>query len=152
MDDYPAGSLDHNLPLLVVSGLSTGPTKPLLTDPDLKEQSVLIRSELPPVESREAKAILHYIQEADASDLPWNGQDTSRKYKFKVKTLGRVSLRYQASPSWLSVRPILTSPISVGLPFTTEARSTARRPRDALVTTHSTLAFLSLEPRLNLIS
>ncbi|KAF2999137.1 hypothetical protein E8E14_005869 [Neopestalotiopsis sp. 37M] len=118
MDDYPAGSLDHNLPLLVVSGLSTGPTKPLLTDPDLKEQSVLIRSELPPVESREAKAILHYIQEADASDLPWNGQDTSRKYKFKVKTIGRDFLlppRRARLPEDLETPlspPILHSPFS----------------------------------------
>lgn len=90
MDDYPAGSLDHNLPLLVVSGLSTVPTKPLLTDPALKEQSVLIRSELPPVDSREAKTILRYIQEADATGLPWNGQETSKKYKFKIKAVGRV--------------------------------------------------------------
>lgn len=90
MDDYPAGSLDHNLPLLVVSGLSTTPTKPLLTDPDLKEQSVLIRSELPPVDSREAKAILRYIQEADATGLAWNAQETSKKYRFKVKPIGRV--------------------------------------------------------------
>ncbi|KAI0133626.1 Gryzun, putative trafficking through golgi-domain-containing protein [Xylariales sp. AK1849] len=89
MDDYPAGGLDHNVPLLVVSGLSTGPTKPSLTDPSLKEQSILIRSELPPVESREAKSILRYIQETDATDLPWNARDTSRKYKFKVKTIGR---------------------------------------------------------------
>ncbi|KAH6648110.1 Gryzun, putative trafficking through golgi-domain-containing protein [Truncatella angustata] len=89
MDDYPAGSLDHNLPLLVVSGLSTGPTKPLLTDPDLKDQSVLIRSELPPVDSREAKAILRYIQDADATAEPWNPHDAPRKYKFKVKPIGR---------------------------------------------------------------
>ncbi|KAI0174181.1 Gryzun, putative trafficking through golgi-domain-containing protein [Pestalotiopsis sp. NC0098] len=118
MDDYPAGSLDHNLPLLVVSGLSTGPTKPLLTDPDLKEQSVLIRSELPPVESREAKAILHHIQEADATDLPWNGQDTSQKYKFKVKTIGRDFLlppRRARLPEDLETPlspPILHSPFS----------------------------------------
>ncbi|KAK9424248.1 putative Gryzun, putative trafficking through golgi-domain-containing protein [Seiridium unicorne] len=89
MDDYPVGSLDHNLPLLVVSGLSTGPTKALLTDPVLKEQSVLIRSELPPVDTREGRTILQYIQESDATELPWNGQDTSRKYKFKVKAIGR---------------------------------------------------------------
>lgn len=98
MDDYPAGSLDHNLPLLVVSGLSTGPTKPLLTDPDLREQSILIRSELPPVDSREAKAILHYIQEADATGLPWNAQDSPAKYKFKVKAIGRVCVYHPTSP------------------------------------------------------
>jgi hypothetical protein len=90
MDDYPAGSSDHNLPLLVVSGLTSGPTQPLLTDPDLKESSVLIRSKLPPVDIPEAKAILRYIQEADATALPWNGQDVSIKYKFKIRAIGRV--------------------------------------------------------------
>lgn len=90
MDEYPTGSLDHNVPLLVVSGLSTNPTKSLLTDAKLKEQSILIRSELPPVDSREGKSILHYIQETDATALPWNSGDAARKYKFKVKTIGRV--------------------------------------------------------------
>ncbi|ORY61199.1 Gryzun, putative trafficking through golgi-domain-containing protein [Pseudomassariella vexata] len=89
MDKYPRGSLDHNLPLLVVSGLSTGPTKPLLTDPDLREQGVLIRSEIPPVESREAKTILQYVQETDATHLPWHSRDVSRKHKFKIRTIGR---------------------------------------------------------------
>lgn len=89
MDGFPSGSLDHNVPLLLVSGLSTGSTKPLLTDPTLKEQSILIRSELAPVDNREAKSILRYIRETDASDLPWNSWDISRKYKFKVKPIGR---------------------------------------------------------------
>lgn len=90
MDDYPPGSLDHNVPLLVISGLATGPTKPLLTNPDLKEQSTLIRSELSPVDNREAKTILRYIQERDASSLPWNPQGNPKKYRFRVKTIGRV--------------------------------------------------------------
>lgn len=90
MDDYPAGSLDHNAPLLVVSGLGTGATKPLLVDPDLKEHGILIRSELPPIDGREAKAILHYIQEADATNWPWNTSENTKKYRFKIKTIGRV--------------------------------------------------------------
>ncbi|KAI0009387.1 Gryzun, putative trafficking through golgi-domain-containing protein [Xylariaceae sp. FL0662B] len=89
MDDYPAGSLDHSIPFLVVSGLSTTSTKPLLIDPDLREQSILIRSELPAIDSRVAKKILRYIQGTDASNLPWNSHDTPRKYKFKVRTIGR---------------------------------------------------------------
>ncbi|KAK8069724.1 trafficking protein particle complex subunit 12 [Apiospora phragmitis] len=89
MDDYPAGSLDHNAPLLVVSGLGTGATKPLLADPDLKERGTLIRSELPLIDGREAKAILHCIQEADATSWPWNPTETTKKYRFKIKTIGR---------------------------------------------------------------
>ncbi|XXG95941.1 hypothetical protein Hte_002217 [Hypoxylon texense] len=90
MDGYPAGSLDHNVPFLAVSGLSTALTKPLLTDPVLREQSVLVRSEIPPIDTREAKAILRYIQETDATDLPWHSRDSSRRYKFRIKTIGRL--------------------------------------------------------------
>ncbi|OTB14491.1 hypothetical protein K445DRAFT_62497 [Daldinia sp. EC12] len=89
MDDFPAGSLDHNVPFLVVSGLSNSSTKVSLPDPSLREQGVLVRSELPPIESREAKIILRCIQEKDATSLPWNSRDTSRKYKFKIGTVGR---------------------------------------------------------------
>ncbi|KAI8635670.1 Gryzun, putative trafficking through golgi-domain-containing protein [Xylariaceae sp. FL1651] len=89
MDGYPSGSLSHNVPFLVVSGLSASPNKPLLTDPDLRERGILVRSELPPVDSREARAILRFIQEADVSSLPWNSRDNAKRYKFKVKTIGR---------------------------------------------------------------
>ncbi|KAH8666677.1 Gryzun, putative trafficking through golgi-domain-containing protein [Xylariales sp. PMI_506] len=89
MDEYPTGSLDHNVPLLVVSGLTNIPPKPLLTDPAFKEESVAIRSELSPVDGREAKAILHHIQASDATDLPWNTGDAERKHRFKVRAVGR---------------------------------------------------------------
>ncbi|KAI1777074.1 Gryzun, putative trafficking through golgi-domain-containing protein [Hypoxylon cercidicola] len=89
MDGYPAGSLDHNVPFLAVSGLSTAPTKPLITDPVLREQSILVRSEVPPIDTREAKAILRYIQETDASGLPWHSRDNSRRYKFRIRAIGR---------------------------------------------------------------
>ncbi|KAK7991798.1 hypothetical protein PG988_000592 [Apiospora saccharicola] len=118
MDDYPTGNLDHNAPLLVVSGLGTGATKPMLVDPDLKEHGILIRSELPPIDGREAKTILHYIQEADATNWPWNASETTKKYRFKIKTVGRELLLpprrarlpedYEVPPS----PPVLHSPFS----------------------------------------
>jgi hypothetical protein len=122
MDEYPTGSLDHNVPLLVVSGLSTTPTKSLLTDAKLKAKSILIRSELPPVDSREGRSILHYIQETDATALPWNSWDASRKYKFKVKTIGRVCARSVQFLSWNHVSDRL-----LGVLVTTATRPTSRR-------------------------
>ncbi|GAP88337.1 hypothetical protein SAMD00023353_3001380 [Rosellinia necatrix] len=89
MDEYPPGSLDHNVPFLVVSGLSTNPTKPLLTDPELRERGILVRSELPPVETRESRTVLRLIQEADATSLPWTSQDSSKRYRFRIRTIGR---------------------------------------------------------------
>jgi trafficking protein particle complex subunit 11 len=89
MDEYPPGTLDHNVPLLFLSGLSSGPAE--ASDPIWKERGILIRSELAPLESRESRSILDYIQRIDASNLSWNAKDSSRKYKFRVKTIGRVS-------------------------------------------------------------
>ncbi|KAI1129354.1 Gryzun, putative trafficking through golgi-domain-containing protein [Nemania abortiva] len=89
MDEYPPGSLDLNVPFLIVSGLGTSPTKPLLTDPELRERGILVRSELSPADTREARTILRFIQEADAASLPWKPRDNPKRYKFKIKTIGR---------------------------------------------------------------
>ncbi|KAI1810516.1 Gryzun, putative trafficking through golgi-domain-containing protein [Poronia punctata] len=89
MDGYPSGSLDHNVPLLVVSGLGTNANKPLIDDPELRERGILVRSELPPIDTREAKVILRSIQDADASSLPWKPRDSTKKYRFRIRTIGR---------------------------------------------------------------
>ena len=92
MDEYPAHSLDHNIPLLVTLGLAQGTSANSELGPDLKEQAILIRSDVPTVEGDHAAALLKYIQDGDASKLEWNGRDTSRRYKFKIKAAGRVSV------------------------------------------------------------
>lgn len=97
MDGYPRGSLDHNVPFLVVSGLGTSPAKPVPVDPELRERGILVRSELSAVDTREAKILLRFIQEADATDLPWQPRDDPKKFKFKVKTVGRVRYRWHAT-------------------------------------------------------
>ncbi|KAI0152655.1 Gryzun, putative trafficking through golgi-domain-containing protein [Xylariaceae sp. FL1272] len=89
MDAYPSSSLDHNIPLLAVCGLGSSLNSQLLTDPELKERGNLVRSELPPIQSKEAKAILRFIQDADAASLPWAARDANRRHKFKIKTIGR---------------------------------------------------------------
>ncbi|KAH7040801.1 Gryzun, putative trafficking through golgi-domain-containing protein [Microdochium trichocladiopsis] len=89
MDDYPTACLAHDIPLLAVSGLTSAAAKQLSRAGELHDNSVTIKSEAPPIETREAKSILHYIQSIDASHLPWNPGDGARKYRFKVKTIGR---------------------------------------------------------------
>lgn len=90
MDGYPGASLDHNIPLIFVTGLTSEPPHELPLAPELQEQAILIRSELPPVEGREAEAVGKYFLSVDASDTPWNGRDTGRAYRFRVRTAGRV--------------------------------------------------------------
>lgn len=84
------GSLDRNVPFLVVSGLSAHPSKPLLADdPELRERGILVRSEIAPIDTRESRILLRFIEEADATDLPWVSRDGPKRYKFKIKTIGR---------------------------------------------------------------
>ncbi|KAI0407169.1 Gryzun, putative trafficking through golgi-domain-containing protein [Xylaria palmicola] len=89
MDGYPPGSLDHNVPFLVVSGLGPHPSKPPPAAAELKEGGILVRSELPAIDTRESRIILSFIQDADAASLPWKPRDGARRYRFKIKATGR---------------------------------------------------------------
>jgi hypothetical protein len=91
MDDYPAGSLDHSIPFLLTLGTRTATKYDSGLSAAFKEQAVLIRSELAPLESDQAHALLRYIQDRDATQLSCNARDmAARKYRFRVKTAERV--------------------------------------------------------------
>ncbi len=92
MDDYPAHSLDHNIPLLVTFGLPQSTADERALDAELREQGILLRSEVSAVEGEHATALRDYVVSADASGLPWNARDNPRKYRFRVKLAGRVSV------------------------------------------------------------
>jgi hypothetical protein len=94
MDEYPVGSLDHSVPFLVTLGTRTGSPYDSGLGAALKDQAVLIRSDLPALESDQARALLRYIQDSDASQLPCNSHAASaRKYRFRIKTAERVRAR-----------------------------------------------------------
>lgn len=91
MDDYPPGSLDHNVPFLLTLGTRTDTPYDAGLPTVLKEQAVLIRSEQSPLETDQARALLRYIQDRDAAESPCNGRDAAgRKYRFRIKTAERV--------------------------------------------------------------
>ncbi|TLD29344.1 hypothetical protein PspLS_03214 [Pyricularia sp. CBS 133598] len=85
MDDYPACSLDHNIPHVVLLGLSSE-SSPSPLPSDLKEQAVLIRSGVSYLETKHGAALLDYILSRDASHLPWNGKHAT--YRFRVRSAG----------------------------------------------------------------
>ena len=89
MDGYPAGSLDHNVPFLVVSGLNDA-TPELPLDDELKDQAILLRSELPTLETKEAKVLEEYFEEVDDRGKSWVGVQRDEPYRFRIKTIGRV--------------------------------------------------------------
>ncbi len=95
MDDYPDGSLDHTVPFLLTLGTRTGSTYDSGLTAALKDQAVLIRSDLPALESDQARALLRFIQDRDASQHPCNSRDASaRKYRFRTKTAERVGVQH----------------------------------------------------------
>lgn len=89
MDGYPSGSLDHNVPFLVASGLNSA--EPDLDLPgELSTQGQLVKSDLPPLESREAQALEKYFEEIDKRGTSWSAVSRDEPYRLRIKTVGRV--------------------------------------------------------------
>jgi hypothetical protein len=86
MDGYAPAYVAHNIPLLVISGLGSPPNHSIRLD----NGGARISSEIPPVESEDARALLRHFQESDANDLAWNGREHNGRNKFRVKIVGRV--------------------------------------------------------------
>lgn len=91
MDGYPEGSLDHNVPFIVVSGLNAdhAETEPSL-NPELKDQVILFHSEQPSLETRESKVLDQYFQEVDEKGRSWIGVERDEPFRFRIKSVGRV--------------------------------------------------------------
>jgi trafficking protein particle complex subunit 11 len=86
MDAYAPAYVAHNVPLLVVSGLGSAPR----SKSKAPEGATRITSEIPPVESEDAQALLRHFKDSDAGELAWNAREYSGRNKFRVKTVGRV--------------------------------------------------------------
>jgi hypothetical protein len=86
MDGYAPAYVAHNIPLLVVSGLSSVPQD----EAALKEAGTRITSEIPIVESADAQVLLRHFRDNDARRLAWNSREHNGRNKFRVKTVGRV--------------------------------------------------------------
>lgn len=92
MDGYPVGSLDHNIPHIVLAGLTSAPAKELPLSAELRDQAILLRSELPSLETPDAESLRDYIVRQDGRNQPWNGRDSGKPYKLRVTVAGRVRL------------------------------------------------------------
>ncbi|CAI0653414.1 unnamed protein product [Colletotrichum noveboracense] len=89
MDGYPVGSLDHNIPHIVLAGLTSAPAKELPLSAELRDQAILLRSELPSLETPDAESLRDYIVRQDGRNQPWNGRDSGKPYKLRVTVAGR---------------------------------------------------------------
>lgn len=93
MDGYPTGSLDHNVPYIVVSGFNLPPSE-LPLSKELQDQAILFRSEQPPLETREAKVLQTYLGEVDEEGRSWAGVSREEPFKLRIKNAGRVCRPY----------------------------------------------------------
>ncbi|KAF5005871.1 hypothetical protein FDECE_7709 [Fusarium decemcellulare] len=117
MDGYPTGSLDHNVPFLVAAGLNSE-TNELPLSAELKDQGILLRSELPPIEGKEAEVLEQYMKDVDASAKSWSAFEREEPYRFRIRATGRSFLlpprraRLPEGVEPLGLAPTLHSPFS----------------------------------------
>lgn len=92
MDGYPSGSLEHNVPFLVASGLNSAEPE-LDLEGELSTQGQLVKSDLPPLRNQEAQVLERYFQEIDDKGTSWTVVPREEPYRFRIKMVGRVRWR-----------------------------------------------------------
>ncbi|WEW55669.1 hypothetical protein PRK78_001102 [Emydomyces testavorans] len=98
MDAYPLDYVDHNLPLVLLSGLEPNGQRAQdlpssdTTSSALKDHGIQIFSDFPPLVDVTAEKLLAELLAEDASDAPWNARTYGGKaggVGFRVKQVGR---------------------------------------------------------------
>lgn len=90
MDGYPLGSLDHNVPLVVFSGLTSRSAEVEL-EATLRDEAALLRSDQPPLDSKEAEILEQHFENVDGDGQSWTGVSREEPYRLRIKSVGRVS-------------------------------------------------------------
>jgi hypothetical protein len=100
MEAYPKDYVEHNLPLIVLSGLPSHsePSKeaPEQSHNPLLEGGFRIRTDAAPLTGSTAESLFRAFLAGDSSDAPWNNRATPVKGEnggtFRIKSVGRVGL------------------------------------------------------------
>jgi trafficking protein particle complex subunit 11 len=94
MDAYPLDYVEHNLPLIFLSGLaSTDWPLPAGVARLSPQNGITVGSETPSLTGDRAELVLQEFLSADGSDAPWNGSPKKSKngpIGFKLRAVGRV--------------------------------------------------------------
>ena len=94
MEGYPAGSLDHNVPFLVAAGLNADGPELALQGELSNQEGVLVKSDVPPLDSKEAHVVRNYLESIDKRGQSWTVVARDEPYRFRVKSVGRVCLQH----------------------------------------------------------
>ncbi|PHH61364.1 hypothetical protein CDD81_442 [Ophiocordyceps australis] len=127
MDGYPQDSLQHNVPFIVAAGLDSAESHQ-----QLKNQDILIKSHLPPLNGDKAIALQEYLGQVNGRGKSWTCVARDEPFRFRVKTSGRSLLlppRRAQLPD--GIEPLDTAPI-LHSPFSPLSPSSALYP-DGLI-------------------
>ncbi|KAJ5086356.1 hypothetical protein NUU61_007663 [Penicillium alfredii] len=118
MDAYPEDYVNHNLPLVLLSGLEAedeGNPEVSINYPLIQEKGPKIFSDFPPLGGAVAEDLRRALLEQDGSQMPWksrvniNGNPSASNIRFKIKSIGR-SYRLPPRKSNPPLRSPPTSP------------------------------------------
>lgn len=100
MDAYPQDYVNHNLPLVLLSGLEADAEdewRSVVDYPLLAENGPKIFSDFPPLSGAVAEELRRVLLDEDGSQIPWraglasSGNATSPHIAYRIKSSGRVS-------------------------------------------------------------
>lgn len=102
MEAYPPEYVEHNLPLVVLSGLGEQQNDAAnRSDLPRQESGTKLQTNLPECEGEQANQLLRQFLEFDGTNQPWNASalpGPSGVLKYRIKTIGRVGMA-MASPT-----------------------------------------------------
>jgi hypothetical protein len=99
MDAYPEDYVNHNLPLVLLSGLEAdaeGDSEASSEYPLLLERGTHIFSDFPPLSGGVAEELRSLLLQEDGSQMPWksrvnvSGNTATANIAYRIKSSGRV--------------------------------------------------------------
>lgn len=102
MDAYPEDYVNHNLPLVLLSGLEAGAeddSDASVNYPLLAEKGPKVFSDFPPLSGAVAEDLRRVLLEEDGTQMAWkssplssSGNSSSPHMRYRIKSAGRVHL------------------------------------------------------------
>lgn len=97
MDAYPEDYVNHNLPLVLLSGLEADDTAAVTSDyPLIAEKGTHIFSDFPPLTGGVAEELRSLFLQEDGTHMPWksrinvSGNTATANIAYRIKSSGRV--------------------------------------------------------------
>lgn len=97
MDAYPEDYVNHNLPLVLLSGLEADDTAAVTSDyPLIAEKGIHIFSDFPPLTGGVAEELRSLFLQEDGTHMPWksrinvSGNTATANIAYRIKSSGRV--------------------------------------------------------------